>query len=312
MPRLRPPSLLLLFCLAGCAFGTDEKPPVAPPPVESAGDSRAVVDPGVERWFRENRAASGMRLMAGDRIAVTVQGKPELNVSRDVPPNGEIPILKADKSVVAVNALGRTAQELEADVAKVHAGDFVHPYVTVSVEAAAPRSLYVLGAVKAQGAYPVSGNDRLTVLQALALAGGTTEQSDLHSVTIQRVHPESGATVASPPLDLQLAIDRGEQRDNLIVEAGDTIVVPDLQQSSVQVLGNVEKPGSVVWSRGITLARAITEVGGFKRFAKKTKIKVVRHGRENILVNFDDVLDGKTPDLELEPRDVIYVDERWL
>ena len=311
MPRLRSTLVALLLSLAGCAFGTDEQPPVVPATVVPAGATSAV-SPEIERWFRGNQPASGTRLMAGDRIAITVQGKPELDVARDVPPNGAIPILKADKSVVAVNALGKTAQELEAEIAAVHSADFVHPYVTVTVEAAAPRSLYVLGAVKAQGAYPVSGNDRLTVLQALALAGGTTEQSDLHSVTIQRVHPASGATVASPPLDLQLAIDRGDQRDNLIVEPGDTIVVPDLQQSSVQVLGNVEKPGSVVWSRGITLARAITEVGGFKRFAKKTKIKIVRHGREQLIVNFEDVLDGRTPDLELEPRDVIYVDERWL
>ncbi len=299
--------LPVILGLAACSFSTDDRPPVPP------GSSAPIVparkeDPAVEKWFREAAPASGMRLMSGDRISISVQGKPELGVIRDVPPNGELPLYRVDATI---NALGRTTQELESDIAKAYSALFEKPYVTVSLETAAARSIYLLGAVKTPGAYPVTGNERLNLAQALALAGGTAAQSDLRNVTIQRTYPPTGRTVASPSLDVQRVYE-GDQSDNLLIEAGDTIMVPDLQESRVQVLGYVERPGSVVWTRGMTLSRALAEAGGFRKFAKKEKIKVVRHGRESIVVNYDDVLNGATPDLELEARDVIFVDERWL
>lgn len=299
--------LALVLGLAACAMNTDERPPVPPSPSVTTAPVRTD-DPEIEKWFRTAAPASGMRVMAGDRIAISVQGKPELGVVRDVPPNGDLPLYRVDATI---NALGKTTQELETDIAKAYSALFEKPYVTVSLETAAARSIFLLGAVKTPGAYPVTGNERLNLAQALALAGGTTVQSDLRGVTIQRTYPATGKTVASPALDVQAVYD-GDQRDNLLVEPGDTIVVPDLQESRVQVLGQVEKPGSVVWTRGMTLSRAIAESGGFKRFAKKDKIQVVRHGRESIIVNYDDVLNGKIPDLELEARDVIFVEERWL
>jgi len=75
MPRLRSTLVALLLSLAGCAFGTDEQPPVVPATVVPAGATSAV-SPEIERWFRGNQPASGTRLMAGDRIAITVQASP--------------------------------------------------------------------------------------------------------------------------------------------------------------------------------------------------------------------------------------------
>lgn len=312
----RTKNLLLLplaLVLPACLFGTDERPPVAP---NSAAVAPAPppMNPEIERWFRSNTAASGTRLMAGDRISITVQGRDELRVSRDVPPNGEIPVyIPKYEGTKSVNALGRTPQELEAEIAGIYAATIFEkaPYVTVSLDVAAPRSIYVGGAVRGQGAYPMNGNERLTLLQALLRAGGVTEQSDLREVTVQRIYPPTGNTVSSPLLDVQ-KVYQGDQRDNLIVEPGDTIIVPDLVESRVQVLGQVEKPGSVVWRKGITLVQAISEAGSFKRFARKDKIKVVRRDGETLIVSFDDILNGKIPDLVLEPRDVIYIDERWI
>jgi polysaccharide export outer membrane protein len=305
---LLSPLVLFAAACAGSAAG-----PVVPPESPSAAPARRV-DPEVERWFRANVAASGTRLTAGDRVTISVQGREELRVTRDVPPNGEVPVyIPKYEGSKSVNALGRTPQELEAQIAEIYAATIFEkaPYVTVSLDVAAPRSIYIGGAVKAQGSYPVNGNERLTLLQALLVAGGATEQSDLREVLIQRIYPPTGETVSSPPLDLQRVYE-GDQRDNLIVEANDTIIVPDLQESRVQVVGQVEKPGSVVWRKGMTLVQAISDAGSFKRFAKKDKIKVVRRNGDSLIVNFDEIMSGKVPDLVLEPRDIIYVDERWI
>jgi len=308
-------SLLLLPLLAlaaSCSSGTDVKVPVAPP--QMVAEPSVPVDPEVEKWFRDHEPGAGTRIVAGDRLSIAVQGRPELSVTRDVPPSGDVPVyVPNDSSEHGVKALGKTPQELEAEIAAIYQKTIFEkaPYVTVQIDTYAARSIYVVGAVTKQNSYPVAANERLTVLQALALAGGSTELGDLRNVTLQRIYPKTGRTVSSPPLDIRDAMERGEQRDNLVVEAGDTIVVPGMQDLSVQVLGNVEKPGPVPWSRGMTLARAITEAGSFKRYAKKDRIKIVRHGVENIVANFDDIVDGRAADLELEPRDVIWVDERW-
>jgi protein involved in polysaccharide export with SLBB domain len=312
---MRPPlhSLVPLVLLsAACSSGTDFKVPVAPPQAMLAPP--APVDPAVEEWFRAHVPGAGTRIVAGDRISISVQGRPELSVARDVPPNGDVPVYVPNHAGEnAVKALGKTPQELEAEIAAIYQRTIFEnaPYVTVQIDTYAARSIYVVGAVKTQNSYTVAANERLTVLQALALAGGPTEVGDLRNVTLQRIYPKTGRTVSSPPLDIRDAMERGEQKDNLVVEAGDTIVVPGMQDLSVQVLGNVEKPGPVQWSRGMTLARAITEAGSFKKFAKRDRIKIVRHGTENIVANFDDIVDGRAADLELEPRDVIWVDERW-
>ena len=307
-------SSFLLPCvlvLCACASGPGQGPAVVPAPAASAPQR---VDPAVERWFRSNVAASGTRLMAGDRITVSVQGREELRVSRDVPPNGDIPVyIPKYEGAKSVNALGRTPQELEAEIAAIYAQTIFEkaPYVTVSLDVAAARSIYVGGAVRSQGQYPMNGNDRLTVMQALLVAGGATELSDLREVLVQRIYPTTGETVSSPPLDVQ-KVYQGDQSDNLIVEPGDTIIVPGLQDSRVQVLGQVEKPGAVEWRKGITLVQAISEAGSFKRFARKDKIKVVRRNGDSLTISFDDIMNGKVPDLVLEPRDVVFIDERWI
>ena len=55
--------------------------------------------------------------------------------------------------------------------------------------------------------------------------------------------------------------------------------------------------------------------GGFTERAYKQKVLVVRGGLDNpkrFVVNMNDILDGKTPDFRLEPRDIVYVaDHPW-
>ena len=151
-------SSFLLPCvlaLCACVSGPGQGPSVVPAPAASA-PAPARLDPAVERWFRANVAASGTRLMAGDRITISVQGRDELRVSRDVPPNGDVPVyIPKYEGAKSVNALGRTPQELEAEIAAIYAQTIFEkaPYVTVSLDVAAARSIYVGGAVKAQGAY---------------------------------------------------------------------------------------------------------------------------------------------------------------
>jgi hypothetical protein len=150
MTTLRPWLLVAALALGACAMGTDVKPPVAPRTDREAREEKPV-DPAIERWFRGNTPSSGTRIVAGDRISVSVQGNPELAIAREVPEDGAIPLYRTDKTV---NALHKTPQELESEIAKIYAKSYTDPYVTVSLELVVARQVYVLGAVHAQGPSP--------------------------------------------------------------------------------------------------------------------------------------------------------------
>ncbi len=87
------------------------------------------------------------------------------------------------------------------------------------------------------------------------------------------------------------------------------------RKDSIAILGQVKKPGKHVYPAGrrqLTLLEAISLAGGFSDIANIKKIRVVRMvDGETIVIraNADAIINGKEPDIELEPGDVIHVME---
>jgi protein involved in polysaccharide export with SLBB domain len=297
-------TLIAPWAVSGCGspMRTHEIPITAPK------SARAPVDPSVELWFRETPLEDAGKFMSGDVLQVSFQGLPEYGVTREIPPDGTLPLFRAPRSL---DVRGMTAQQVEAAIREIYA-DRLDAYVTVTLQTAAPRTVYLAGAVNVQQAASLRPGERLTLLQALTLAGGTSLNADRYAVTIMRYHPELGRVVSSPPLSLASIQDDGDQTDNLVVIPGDTIVVPEDMERQVHILGHVERPGPLRWYRGISLSRAVTESGGFRKFAKTSAIRVVRNGNQTIVFDFTKLLDGEIDELILAPGDVIYVDEKWI
>jgi polysaccharide export outer membrane protein len=294
------------FGLAGCGSSPMTTHEI---PVRNGTDAtRPPVDPEVDRWFRETRLEAPGAVVPGDVLRVKFQGLSEYDVEREIPPDGTLPLPGATK---IVDVRGMTTQQVEAAVRDVYAGS-LDAYVTVTIQTAAPRTVYLAGAVNNQHAAPLRPGERLTLLQALTIAGGTTPTADRYAVTIMRYHPGLGRTVSSAPLNLAAIQDDGDQADNLVVLPGDTVVVPVDTDRQVHILGHVERPGPLRWYRGLSLSRAVTESGGFRKFARTSAIRIVRGGNETIVFDFTKLLDGEVDELILEPGDVIYVDEKWI
>jgi len=304
-PILLLVALIVPFVVAGCgsAMTTHEIPAW-----EARDDARPPVDPAVERWFRETPLDAAGTFVTGDVINVAFQGLPEYAVTREIPPDGTLPLFRAPRSI---DVRGMTAQELEAEIRKTYEGR-LDAYVTVTLQTASPRTVYLAGAVNNQHAASLLPGQRLTLLQALTIAGGTTETADRYAVTIMRYHKVLDRVVSSPPLSVASIQDYGDQTDNLVVLPGDTIVVPEDTERQVHLLGHVERPGPLRWYKGLSLSRAITESGGFRKFARTSAIRIVRNGKDTIVFDFTMLLDGEVEELLLEPGDVIYVDEKWI
>jgi polysaccharide export outer membrane protein len=118
-----------------------------------------------------------------------------------------------------VPAAGRTPEQLkELLTEKLGAKYFQNPDVSVAIKTSAGRNVTVDGAVTRAGAYPVLG--QTTLIQAVALAGGTTEDANTHRVAIFRTIDGKREAAA---FDLA-SIRHGEMPDPQVY-AGDIIVV---------------------------------------------------------------------------------------
>jgi polysaccharide export outer membrane protein len=142
----------------------------------------------------------------GDHIRLTVYGEDDLSGEYEVNSTG----MMALPLIGAIKAAGTTLREFEEAVrVKLKAGYLNDP--RVSVQVANYRPFFILGEVSKPGSYPyVNG---MTVLNAVALAGGYTYRADDGGVTI--VH----AT------DAQKKEQRAREDD--IVMPGDIVRVPE-------------------------------------------------------------------------------------
>jgi polysaccharide export outer membrane protein len=81
----------------------------------------------------------------------------------------------------------------------------------------------------------------------------------------------------------------------------------------ITILGQVQKPGSIPFSNGISLIQAISMAGGFNAVAKTDRVNLTRKtktGTESVVISVDAITDGISPDIPLQAGDQIYVQQR--
>lgn len=117
-----------------------------------------------------------------DKLAIDVFGIEELsNRKVQVDASGRISF----PLVGVVNIAGLTPGEVEALLRQKLATNFVrNPQVTVNLDQTVSQVVTVEGQVKKPGLFPVVG--RMTLLRAVALAGGTDEFAKLNEVVVFR------------------------------------------------------------------------------------------------------------------------------
>ncbi len=147
------------------------------------------------------------------------------------------------------------------------------------------RTVTILGEVRSPGTYSLrTKQDRLADL--LDRAGGLTRQAYAQGVRFYRL--DSG--VGRIDIDLVGALRDRTSRDNVILQPGDSIFIPEYEPS-VRVQGAVNSAGSVLWQQGRGLEYYISAAGGFAHTADKGKVSVryangqVRTRRRALLVS---------------------------
>jgi polysaccharide export outer membrane protein len=150
-----------------------------------------------------------------DKLAIKVFKSEDLTGDYDVDLAGNISL----PLIGEVEAANLTTAELDERLTEKLGQKYLeHPDVSVSIKQSNGRLVTVDGAVKGAGSFPVTGP--LSLMQAVALAHGTTEDANLHRVAVFRT--VNGKRQAAA-FDL-VSIRRGEMQDPQVYP-GDIVVI---------------------------------------------------------------------------------------
>jgi polysaccharide biosynthesis/export protein len=124
--------------------------------------------------------------------------------------------------------------------------------------------------------------------------------------------PLIGEIPASGMTPLQLQEDIARRLKDFLANPAVTVIVTDPRSHHFNVMGTVAKPGSYPLSQSTTVLDAISLAGGFRDFAKETKIYVLRNVNgtpTRLPFNYKDAIKGKNPEknVVLQPGDTVVV-----
>jgi polysaccharide export outer membrane protein len=124
--------------------------------------------------------------------------------------------------------------------------------------------------------------------------------------------PLVGEVQAAGLTPLKLEKDIAAKLKNYISEPEVTVMVQQVNSQKFNILGQVMRPGSYGIANSTTVLDAIALAGGFRDFAKKKNIYVLRQGaggESRIPFNYKDVSQGKnmSQNIRLQPGDTIIV-----
>lgn len=178
----------------------------APGPAPGAADGAATNAPRAPEY----------RLVPGDKLRIEVYKDTQLSQSAQVRPDGKITL----PLIGDVDAQQLTPTELR-DTITERLREYVHnPSVTVIVVETTVPTAYVLGEVRTPGSIALPRD--VTVLQALAMAGGLTEFAKGNDIRILRRSPSGIETITFRYKDAL----KGSEQSQMLLKPGDTVIVP--------------------------------------------------------------------------------------
>jgi len=281
--------------------------------------------------------------VAQNRSFVTVHGIPlyrigpgdvlEVIVTRGLTQDKQTVTVRSDGGVAVGLATakvdGATVEEAADRLRDGLALYFRDPRVEVAVKEYQSKRVMVLGAVGGgarggAGVYPLTG--RTTLSEILARAGGATLNADLQQVQLTR------ADGTRYTINLFRLIVEGELRQDVVLDAGDTIFVPFLSAAGalaapgavpvaavpgadvprVFIFGEVRSPGAYTFSPNMRVAQALAQAGGLTDTGLPVSVRVIRGGLDKpeiIEANFERLLleGDRRQDLALLPNDIVVV-----
>ena len=260
-------------------------------------------------------ALASTPLKPGDRLRITIVGFPDLSGEELIPSDGMIQM----PLVGQINIVGLSTEAAVDKITKALLPYVRRPQVGLTILSLSPLRISVTGEVVRPGpqlldAIKMDETDRqqgnsitLKVSDALVLAGGITPDADLQNIIIRRAIPQTSSLAGSAPsgqseikVNLWDAVRSGNLAANLQIYDGDEIFVPVAISTAVdqrallsstlaptaitvQVAGEVVKPGQLQLSPTAGVSAAVAAAGGPTDKADTDSLELYRLSREGRL-----------------------------
>ena len=257
----------------------------------------------------------------GDTLDVRVFGQSDLNATVEVDSDGNISSLPFLEHPIPAKC--RTEKDVQKEIVKLYGKYIKNAQVSVHVaERKSRQPATVFGAVRQPTRVTMQRRIRLNEL--VVVSGGFTDRA---SGTIQIFHteplmcPQPGEeALAAPITDTNLPFEvikiaelsSGKAQANPIVRPGDYVMVTEAEP--VYIMGSVNAPQGIYLRDRLTLSRALAMVGGARREAKISDVRIYRQkpgatNQETIKVNYEAIKKNQQPDFFLQAFDIVEVPE---
>lgn len=152
-----------------------------------------------------------------DVLSVVFWRDQDMSAEVSVRPDGKISLPLINE----VDAAGLTPDQLRDRVAQAASRYIADPTVSIVVKQINSRTVFITGEVNKPGAYPLMAPT--TVMQLISLSGGLREFAKEKDIVILR-NTENGQTAI--PFNYKDVVNRKRLEQNILLQPGDTVVVP--------------------------------------------------------------------------------------
>jgi polysaccharide export outer membrane protein len=160
---------------------------------------------------------AGYKVKPGDILSISVWKEPTLQGPVLVRPDGAFTF----PLIGEIDARDKTVGQLQASVLERLKRYISDPVVTITVQEIKGNKIYVIGQVTKPGEFIM--NPEVDVLQALAMAGGTTPFAALGSIRVLR---RAAGKPTAFDFDYTAVVRGRNLNQNITLQAGDVVVVP--------------------------------------------------------------------------------------
>jgi polysaccharide export outer membrane protein len=319
------------------------------PATAPAGARGEVILPAIDPALAGNMR---YRLGPGDRLKMSVFRMEGYETQAEVLSDGTISLPRLG----SVPVWGLTLDEARSRITSGYARILRRPIVYLDLLEARPVRVAITGEVQRPGLYsigrggsnqltssgggPVSGvsfqtSGPPTLLEAIQKAGGLTAYGDLRRLTVQRRMGAPGSPVRTLQFDFWQALSGGGPVTNPLLYDGDSISIPRAENLSepellavasstfapdtisVNVVGEVNRPGTQNVKANSPLSGALLSAGGLTRRASEANVRLLRllpsGAIKQAQIRFDPAAPlGSAQNPPLQQGDVVVVDRhRW-
>ena len=215
---------------------------------------------------------------------------------------------------------GLTVQAVEIELANRLKEFIREPQVSINLVQFRSDPVFVVGAFRTPGIYPLQG--RRTLVELLSSVGGlqpnanrrirVTRRLDQGKIDLPTAVENTDRKVSTVEISLESLTQEINPAEDIVLAPYDIISAERAER--IYVTGEVAKGGAIeVGERdSVSIAQVLAESGGLTPFAKRDKVRVLRpvlgtSRRAEITVDAKRIFEGRDLDFPLLANDVVFI-----